>query len=58
MLHATMLYSLHQMLQYEYNIAYSIAGSGSGHGDPAHVHRAVFIFFICETSVAPAAASD
>jgi len=28
-------------------------GSGSGHGDPAHVHRAVFIFFICETSDAP-----
>ena len=33
-------------------------GSGSGHGDPAHVHRAVFIFFICETSDARAAASD
>jgi len=29
------------------------AGSGSGHGDPAHVHRAGFIFFICETSDAP-----
>ena len=34
------------------------AGSGSGHGDPAHLHRAVFIFFICETSDARAAASD
>ena len=22
-----------------------MVGSGSGHGDPAHVHRAVFIFF-------------